>query len=271
MRRLIYMAFVLLAISSCGKINYYDRDPVEYTGTEIIAHRGGSNDTIRDNTYEGCVYALQVTDGIEVDVQMSKDRTIWLSHSARAEGCNERLRCFAEMRDSDIEAITTCNGNDISYTKLEEVLAYMSSNNIKKTICIDLKGWAPCSGNSTDIEGMMRAEAEEVIKLAEKYGLAECILIETNVASVLKWAKRKNKKIGAYITSYGDFEKGMLLALKHDLDGISFKSNFIDEVTINEMNLLHKKGLKMIAWAIPDSAAALQLIDAQVDHIQVDL
>lgn len=258
--------------SACEKINYYEDKPVvAFEKTLVIAHRGGGNDSLRENSYEACITALSLTDGIEVDIQLSKNRTIWLSHSAKVEGCNTTLKCFAETIDKEIEAITLCNGGDISYTRLEEVMSYMHRHNIRKHISIDLKGWGPCSGNSVNIEAIMRVEAEEVIKLGEKYNLLPYLIFETQFPSVLKWAKKKNSLVSAYITSFGDYEKGMLLALKHELDGISYKSNFADKLDADKISLLHKKGLRVMAWNIPDSLHADQLKAINTDILQVDL
>lgn len=169
--KLYFKHFVIILIitdflCSCEKVKYYPYDPVIYEKTIVLAHRVGRNDTLRENVLESCVFALSQVDGIEVDVQISKDYSIWLSHSPIVEGCNQSLTCFLDTYDKDIENISTCNGKDISYTKLEQVFQYMSQNHIAKPIAIDLKGWAPCSVGNANIEGDMRFEVEKVIELA---------------------------------------------------------------------------------------------------------
>lgn len=272
MKKIIgFLLIIMAGVASCEKITYYPDQPILFTSTQSIAHRGGGCDTSRDNDYTSCINALLVTDGIEVDIQLSKNRTIWLSHSSVVEGCAGARKCFAETYDWEIESIITCNGQKIHYTKLEDVMSYMNQNNIRKYISIDLKGWKPCSGNSLDIEGEMRAEVDEVIKLSEKYNLSSLVLIETDVISVLDWAKAKNGSIKTYYTSFGDYEKGMLVALKHGFSGISFKSHFADEIDTDKMYLLHKKGLRLMAWNIPDKAYADYLRSVNVDILQIDL
>lgn len=88
---------------------------------------------------------------------------------------------------------------------------------------------------------------------------------------MLTWAKEKNPKVQTYILSFGDYEKGMLTALKYDFDGISFKSYFRDTLDVDKMSLLHKKGLKLMAWTLPDSSFAAALREVKVDIIQVYL
>jgi glycerophosphoryl diester phosphodiesterase len=268
----IFLLFILIIFySSCEKIDYYEDNPIVFPGTLSLAHRGGGCDSFRDNSYESCIHALSIKDGIEVDVELSKNRTVWLSHSAIVEGCEGSRDCFAETYDSEIENITTCNGQNIGYTKLADVMRYMNDHNIRKYISIDLKAWKPCGGASLDIEGEMRAEEDAIIKLGEDYNLAPYLIFETEVISVLDWAKAKNKSVKIYYTSFGDYEKGMLVALEHHCDGISYKSHFKDELDLEKMNLLHKKGLRLMAWNIPDSTYANYLKSIDVDIIQVDL
>lgn len=261
---------ILLVILSCEKITYYPDNPIQFDRTLIFAHRGGSS-LYGENTYEGCINALPVTDGIEVNVQISKDRTIWLSHSSAVQHCGYEGRCFAETTDEEIGDIDSCNGEDISYTKLEDVMKYMDENNIRKYLSIDLKGWYPCSGNSINVEAIMRLEVEHVISLGDKYHLTPYLLFECQLASVLNWAKKINSGVGTYIYSYGDFEKGMLIALKNGFSGITYKSNSGDSLDLDKMNLLHKKGLRLIAWNIPDSTYVNYLESINADILEVDL
>lgn len=266
----ILIPFILLLFFSCEKVTYYPDNPIIFDHSVILSHHGLS-DLYGENTYEGCIAALPLTDGIEVDVQISKDRTIWLSHSSAVVYCGEEGRCFAETTDEEIESIDSCNGADISYTKLEEVLKYMDDNDIRKNVSIDIKGWEPCSGNSINVEAIMRLEVEQVISLGDKYQLTPYLLFECNLGSVLNYAKKINSSVGTYIYSYGDFEKGMLVALDNGFSGISYKANFGDSLDIDKTNLLHKKGLRLLTWNIPDSTYAKYLISINTDILEVDL
>jgi glycerophosphoryl diester phosphodiesterase len=262
---------VAITITSCEKVKYYGDNPLPYSPTLAIAHRAGGHDTLRDNTLESAMIAFNTTSGIETDVELSKDRTVWLSHNSKVVGCNGEMNCFAETRDSEIEKITTCNGVNHKYTKLADVMNYMDQHNVRKYISIDMKGWVPCGAGSLDVESEMKAEVEEIIKLGEKYNLADHLLFENEYPSVLHFAKQKNSSVKTFITSYGDYEKGMLVALKENLNGITYKSHFKDELDIEKMNFLHKKGLMLMAWNIPDSAYINYLRSIDVDIIQIDL
>jgi glycerophosphoryl diester phosphodiesterase len=267
----VCLLITLILTTGCEKINYYPDKEIAFGESLAIAHRGGGNETYRENTLEACKKALELTDGIEVDIQVSNDRTVWLSHNSMVFDCNGEQRCFIETTDKEISEIQMCNGVDISYSSLESVMKYMHENNIQKYISIDLKGWKPCHISTLDTEGNMRMEAEEVLRLADKYELSTYLIFETQVMTVLTWIKEKDPRVSVYVTSFGEFERGMLLALKNNLDGISFKSNHKDTITLDKMNLLHRKGLKLAAWNIPDSTHMNELISAQVDMVQIDL
>lgn len=237
-----------LLINSCKKINYFPDNEVLTDSTRVVAHRGGRTATVRENTLNGIRAALKYCDGVEVDVQISKNETIWLSHSEQVSGCNQSYKCFAETTDQDIEKIDSCNGQDIAYTKLEDVFSLMSDSFPEAFICIDLKGWIPCSANSLDIDGMMRRECEIIIDLAKKYNLLEKCLIETEGTTALIYAKKYEPKCKAYHVSHGEFERTMLLCLNYGFDGISYKLNVGENLDLDKINMLHRKGLRIIAW-----------------------
>lgn len=270
-KKIILFCFLFVCFFSCEKVTYYPDNQLLYAPTIDIAHRGGRTDSTRENTFEAIINALPYVGGIEIDVQLSKSRTVWLSHDFKVEDCTGPQYCFSQTYDSQIEVITTCNGIDISYTKLEEVLQYMEQNNIRKYISVDLKGWLPCDAGAMDIEGIMKVEAEEIIRIGKKYNLSHFLLFETENISVLNWIKAKDSNVQTYYTSYGDYEKGLLVALDNKFSGISYKSFFNDELDADKIKLLHKKGLRLNAWNIPDSIHANFLREINADFIQIDL
>jgi glycerophosphoryl diester phosphodiesterase len=267
---IIALISIIVIFYSCEKIQYHKDDPIVFTGREEMSLLS-DNDTLRDNSLELCKTALARGYSVEVDIQISKDRTIWLSHSDKVSNCSGEQNCFAETNDSEIAQISFCNNVNMKYARLEDVMKYMNDNNIRRNISIDLKGWIPCGVGGIDIEGLMRAEVDEVIRLANYYNLTSHIIFETEVVSVLKYAKRKSNLIRTYYSTYGEYERGIVTALKNDFDGLSYEANFGDELDEEKMNLLHKKGLRVMCWNIPDSTFAANLKRIKVDILQQDL
>ncbi|MBL7811478.1 MAG: glycerophosphodiester phosphodiesterase [Bacteroidetes bacterium] len=258
-----------MLLSTCSKIKYYPDVKLNPLSCDI-AHRGGRNNTFPDNTLAGCKAALAMHDGVEVDIQISKDRSIWLSHSVEATDGFTSVGCFPELRDEEIEGIDSADGNPVKYSKLEDLIAWMAANAPNKYLCVDLKGWVPCSGNHLDIDGMMRLEAEIVAQLGKKYLFDKQILIETETITTLAQARKFSDEIGLYLNNYGKLEKGMLMALKYRLHGISFKANFGDSLSREYVDLYHKKGLRIIAWNLRNPADLNQMRNMGIDFIEYD-
>lgn len=260
---------LLLLTNSCKKINYFPDKEINTDSCRIVSHRGGRTASVRENTLNGIRAALKYCDGVEVDVQISKDETIWLSHSEQVSGCNQSYKCFAETSDKDIEKIDSCNGQDIDYTKLEDVFSLMQDSFPNAFICIDLKGWIPCSGNSLDIDGMMRRECEIIIDLAKKYTLLDKTLIETEGTSALIYAKKYEPNCKAYHVSHGEFERTMLLCLNYGFDGMSYKLNIGESIDEEKIRMLHRKGLRIIVWN--QNADQIEFLKSiKTDFIQKD-
>lgn len=267
--RVLSIALILCWAISCSKIKYYPDKPVSAERLKFV-HRGGASKLYKENSLEGCIASLKIADGVEVDVQLSKDRTVWLNHDPKVNECNTNARCFSEITDSEIAAIDSCNGTDISYTKLEDLFAYIASNCPEKKVVIDLKGWFPCTLGQLDVDGMMRLEAELVGKLAEKYNIAKNVLLETETLTTLLWSKKKCPEVKTFLTSFGEMERGMLFALKYNLTGVSLKAKVKDEPTREYSELFHKKGLKLMVWNIGPNTDTAKYFNLGADYIQYD-
>lgn len=265
---------LLLLFSSCKKIHYYPDKIIPHWNTKSIAHRAGGNSIYRENTLESAMFALNLStiDGIETDVQISKSNTVWMSHNTKVISCDGEERCFFSTWDKDIELIDSCKGMQIKYTKLETTFAYMHAMQIKKMVSIDLKSWTACGINGLDVEGTMRFETEQIINLSRKYELEDYLLFESETASVLNWVQKNSNKAQTYYLEFDDLERGMLVALENNFTGISYDSES-EKGKLNKsfIELLHKKGLRLMAWHIISEERTQYLKEIGVDILQVDL
>jgi glycerophosphoryl diester phosphodiesterase len=272
---LILIILILYFFYSCDKIKYYpDRDYKE-VNTLILAHRagGGGNSPYQEYSLEAATYGLSVVDGIEVDVQLSKDRTIWLAHGAGLTGCGEISNdCFPEVFDDQIMELDSCNGDLLNYTRLEDIFALMSSSYPTKHISLDVQPWFPCAYTSIGILGVMDVIAEEIIKLTERYNLQNYIMVESQTATFLDNIKKNSTGIECYLTSWGGIERAMQLALTAGYTGISVKFKPLEEreVTIDDIYLIRKKGLKIQLWTVNSEEDINEALSINPDYIQTD-
>jgi glycerophosphoryl diester phosphodiesterase len=258
---------------SCHKIKYYPDKDYHEVKTLILAHKAGGGEPAPYQAYsiEAAKNSLPVLDGIEVDLQISKDRTIWLSHDASLPDCGgTTYNCFPEATDNQIIQLDTCNGNALNYTGLEEIFALMSSNYPGKYVSLDVKAWEPCALTSADILGMMNVIADEIIRLTNKYSMQNHVMVESETATFLNYVKNNSTGIECYLTSLGDFERAMQLTLEAGYTGISFKYKFKEEITLDHIQLIRRKGLKIQLWTVDSTDAIQEALSINPDFIQTD-
>lgn len=271
--RFLCVVSVVFCFLSCNKIKYYPDKATENIETKIIAHRAGGNDCsqYKENTYRAAKYSLSRFDGIEVDIQISKDRTIWLAHDVNLGSYDGVIyNCFPETNDVTIEDLNSIDSLQFHFSRLETVFNYIHENCPDKYISLDLKAWIPCDFQSSDVIGVMNVIADEVIRLTEKYNLKNRVMVESETATVLDYIKKRSSDIECYLVSWGDFERAFMLILENGYDGLSFKYKFDELITAESVNLLHNKGLKIQLWTVNSPADIEEALELNPDFIQTD-
>jgi glycerophosphoryl diester phosphodiesterase len=268
-----YLTIIFFTLfCSCKKIYYYPDNELGEANTVALAHGGcGGNSEFKINTYDGALFGLANMPGIEVDVQLSKNSTVWLSHDPTFYKCNsDKQSFFRSTSDKEIENLDSCLGPEKDFTKLEDIFKYMSVNCPEKYISIDVKAWF----NVLDIEhldmiGEMNVIADEIIKLKYKYRLNH-VMVESQTATFLNYVKQNSYGIECYLSTWGDFERGMGIVLKKKFNGISFKYKFKEAITADHIKMLHKKGLKIMLWTVNNDSDIQEALQIKPDFIQTD-
>jgi glycerophosphoryl diester phosphodiesterase len=275
MRRFyVLISFFLLSgvFYSCEKIKYYPDTETHEVKTLILAHRGGAvSSGFPPYSTRAAEFAFGMADGIEVDLQISKNRTIWLCHDADLPACGGKIfDCLPETRDDQIIELDSCDGASSEYTRLEEIFYMMHSLYPGKRISLDVKAWSPCSIASSDVTGVMNVIGDEIIRLTQKYELQHDVLVESETATFLNYVKRHGPGIECYLTSQGDFERAMQLSLESGYAGISFKYKFKEEITAENIQLIRRKGLKVQLWTVNSDEDIREALYINPDYIQTD-
>jgi glycerophosphoryl diester phosphodiesterase len=271
--KIVLITITVYICFACNKIKYYpDREylPVK---TLILAHAagGGGTTTLQENSMEAAKLSLPNADGIEVDLQISKDRTVWLAHDVGLPECGGKsYNCFPESHDSEIMQLDSCNGDSFNYSKLEDIFVLMSSSYPGKHISLDVKPWSPCAFSSIDIMGEMNVIADEVIRLTNKYNLQNYVMVESETATFLDYVKKHGSGIDTYLLCLGDFERAMQLCLESGYSGISFKYKFKEMITIDDIQMIRRKGLKIELWTITTEEDIKDALAINPDYIQTD-
>jgi glycerophosphoryl diester phosphodiesterase len=269
-KRLGIIILICLVVGSCKKLESFDNNPVEYLGTRIVAHRGGPGwpyGNFQNNTLQTCIYGFEHADGIEVDVQMSRNNTLWLYHDEFFSECdiNKKGRIPA-YTDEEIGDHIKCMGNDYTLNTVEDIFAYHRHHQLDDIIILDIKPWLPTQYSNTP--GYWLTLAEQIVRLAHLYDIEKFVQVESENALVLN---RINKlsDIKIFLTTNCDLYNGCRKALKENYTGISHR-NDCHKLTANDVELIHQKGLRIHLWTVNDDNEINQAIADKVDFVQTD-
>ena len=145
------MIFITCMFLLCGceenrKVEYVN----PFTGIEavnILGHKGAGtmgrygNSDFLDNSPEAILQGIQHLDGVEFDMQLSKDTTLWLFHDHEIPTCADTSANFFLLSDEEIKSISSCrfNGRLISLSGIMELINQQSFDK-KKYLSLDIKG-----------------------------------------------------------------------------------------------------------------------------------
>lgn len=262
---LIIIVFVIVGLSACKKLDSFPDAPLETSdSTKIIMHRGGGMSGKGRNTFDGAIYGMSVADGIELDIQQSKDNTPWLGHDSRIEECDENQKeCFINLSDSEIEERINCG--DFYTVKLEYIFEEASINYPDAIIVLDCKAWYPCGFSEMNSIRSMKKMGNEIIRLAKIYDLEDNIIIDSGVKAFLKEIN-KNSNIKIYYRSFASLDKAARNAFDVNADGVSLDQNRF-KLTKEEVQLLNQKGLEVQLWTIDNKVELDEVLSLHPQQI----
>lgn len=267
---LIVICLLILLQNSCERIEYFPDNPIDFSGTVILAHHG-AGDLDEPNTIQSAICGLNNLQGIECDIQMGLEGSLWLDHSSIIPGCGSiKKTVYAELSDTQIGQLNECLGDEFNAYKLDSVFRYISENGKGKLISLDVKAWEPVNFKNVNIISQMNRLAQSIINLTNKYNLNGQVMVESETGDFLYYIKTHGKGIETYLSTNGDFELGISRALHSKFTGVSFKYMFDEDITAEGINMIHRKGLKIHLWTVNDSAQIKDAILLRPDYIQTD-
>jgi glycerophosphoryl diester phosphodiesterase len=269
MKRIVIGTLLLLS-ASCDRVEYYPDRPLTNLKSYVLGH-AGSGLVDRGNTFASCVNGLTLSDGIEIDLQMTADGTLWLSHSENTMACGALSEeCFHDVSDSHMDEINACLGSANSYPQLTTIFDYIQKNHPNSFVSLDVKVWTPCGAGDLNVTRNMNIMAQKIIDLTKQYKLEHQIMVESEVGDFLYYVRTNSDFIETYLTTLGDYELGVSRALDSKFSGISFKYKYTEPITREQIDLLHRKGLKIHLWPVNGTEDIVEAKALGADFIQTD-
>lgn len=220
-----------------------------------VAHRGYSYAAPENTQYAFIAAMEQGADGIELDVQQTKDGVLVVAHDInlkRVAGINRKISSltYSELSDIDVGSWFSPEFCDARIMSLEDVLKLTDG---KIFLNIELKRGAA----SDHIE-------QKVVSLIEEYGIENKCCITSFSYDSLKRVKRCNENIKTGLIM--SIATGNFYTLEA-ADAFSIKSTFISAQTVGNA---HQQGKEIYAWTVNSSGEMRRMINLNVDHIITD-
>ena len=222
---------------------------------QTIAHRGSSASAPENTKYAFAAAMEQGADGIELDVQQTKDGVPVVIHDLnlkRVAGINKKVSSFTyeELADIDVGSWFGEEYSDARIMSLEDVLI-MTEGRI--FLNIELKRGAETSG----IE-------EKVAGLIEEYGIENKCCVTSFSYDSLKLIKQYNP----------DIKTGLIMSIASGnfytleaADAFSIKSTFISAQVVGNA---HQQGKEVYAWTVNNTGEMRRMLNVNADHIITD-
>ncbi|OJV55889.1 MAG: hypothetical protein BGO31_17530 [Bacteroidetes bacterium 43-16] len=260
MGKICFITFTFLwTICSCQKLNL--NVPVH---TRILGHGGmGISSQYPMNSLESILNALNIgADGIEVDVQLSKDGHLVAFH-------DEEMQVSTNMDDlvnnktwDEIEEgfYTSFPHANYNIVRLEDIFEAIE-NREHYTFTLDCKLYHEGSN-----ENFEQDYATAILDLLEKYQLSNVTTIESVDTNFLLLLKNRNEQVRAYyyVTA---FEDGFDFIQSHSMEGVTIHQA---SITAAEVLQAHQAGKKIAVFGVSQTGELAAALCKAVDIVQAD-
>lgn len=273
--RIPLFLFVLFLLCFCKKENTQSQKEPLVIGHRATGH--GVQGGFIENTLPAVKEALKYADGVEQDIQMSSDGTIWIYHDALFdhlcagnEGTDSLWKCIPTTPDSVISDIKLCReGVQSRIFKLEELFElYRDYPN--KYLSLDVKGYfdeaciSTLNVSNTYLEGL----ANGLYALMDEYDMHDRVFVETNYTRLFEVLKEKDPKIICTLLGYEDLNEKLNRSIENQWDGISFNFSDSTATVANARRVVEADQLLQL-WTIYGAEGYRNALELHPTTIQV--
>lgn len=257
--RLIFAVTFLLVFQSCKK--------EELVKIEVWGH-GATGLSRNDEFPENSLPAIKKAwyhygvDGIELDIQLSKDGTLWLFHDEFLEAKTTGEGCINSLEDDYLEQVSYRDVQgfyrDVKLIRLDDALGHMP---MKVQVMLDIKTYNFCTEQSID-ESQLFSALEQ---LDDEWGEKITFYYVSKRGDILLELKdRDYKNIFVEKESYAD---AIQFALNYNFEGIILKSGSVSELEVKEAQ---DAGLKVMLFEFRSISGVKNAAAKKPDYLLSD-
>lgn len=207
-------------------------------------------------------------DGVEIDVQMSADRELFLYHNEELESMTTGTGCIPGLRGEEVlksrynRDFGVSQFSDEYVISLEAILSRYASYPKKPVIYLDLRHTNRCDESKTPNADTL---AFEVVKMIKKYEGASWLYVISSSYEVLNTIKKYDNTIRLYLDGGGS--EAIRTADEHNFDGIVSNN---DHITKEQVKQAHSKGMQVVLFNVKTREGTLDAVRKAPDAIQAD-
>jgi glycerophosphoryl diester phosphodiesterase len=277
-RRLAAAAALLLA--ACDRFHQVDGSPLpELARPIVVMHRGAGqgNADYRENTLRAMLYGAPLYDGVEMDLQLSADGTLWLGHDNDVYDCavpggesfyearsGRVAGCFQELTDAQIAQYAWCDSATAQpcasptdptcverYVTLEEIFDRFSTDAslLAKYLALDVKDQL-CGASLGVAES--RDMARALHQLVRAYRMDWRLFVESDMATFMDEFHALGTPEYLFVEGYGPVDPIIADADRNHATGISYRYT---EAPLDPAFPpgLRGAGLRVMMWPVPEN------------------
>ncbi len=234
---LVILFSLLIVISSCNKHG-------DYSSIRILGHGGNGLDNVNilfhDNSFESIELAV-LTDGcngVELDVQLSMDNTLWLYHDPTLDSETSGEGCVATSSDA---YLSTLNYQSINQEKLIRLADVPTNYLANMNVVIDARSLNQCTNTPIELGSFVDA----LIAFRSSCPSSTQIIVGTNDTQWIQTFSVAGFETMAEISSIDQFN-GLILS-SPNLDYIVARNAEISE---EDVSLIQDANRKVVIYEV---------------------
>jgi len=229
----------------------------------VFGHGGmGEHYRYPMNSFESLMECLSLaTDGTEMDVCVTKDSVLVLSHSQNLE---EETSCSGQIKNKTWTELEGCKFTSPLFSKADLITAAYFFDRIEyknnRIFTFD------CKITLEDSPEYLELFATSLLRHIETHGLVSHCFIESFNSDFLKLLQGKNKDLHLFLYS-PDYLTGLNVSKSLNLYGLTLDTKNISQEDIKQA---HQQGLRITLFNTSTEHENLEAVAKSPDFIQTD-
>ncbi|MCP4440434.1 MAG: glycerophosphodiester phosphodiesterase [Aureispira sp.] len=254
------LLLLILCLCSCNK-----KDLAPNNTSKTIGHGGmGFSHALPINCSEAISKCLSIgADGVEIDIQLSKDSTWVAFHDIDLEHSTNLNGLVSKENWSYIQNGYYHNPIYASYSliKIDDLLKNLE-NKREHILAFDLKNFNPDSDNT-----YLQLLARKYVELIHEYQIEDNSYLVASTIELLELIHSIDSNLNLFIYSGENFDQSLQQAIDKEFDGIAINLKYLSKDLVTKA---HSVGIKVATFGITTPKQNKVAVDYNVDYIETD-